>query len=113
MPPRQRPTTQLRAVTPGEAPAPAKPRTRTKRATSPVADAADTGSRRDLLAAQRTRLAKAVDSPDTRPRELAQLSRQLLLIDEEIRQIDARASEAAEGEEMAGPTDDAWDSEAI
>lgn len=74
--------------------------------------AATEGTRRDVLVAQRARIAKAVDSEKTSPRDLAPLSRQLLLIDEEIRAIDATRTEGGIAGAARTP-DDQWDSAAI
>ena len=60
----------LRAVKPGETPAPKKKQT--------VEQAATSGTHRDLLVAMRDRIAQAVSSPDCPPRDLAALTRRLL-----------------------------------
>lgn len=70
----------LRVAAPGESP----PR---KRMT--VKAAADSGSRRDLLVALRSRIASTVEDPNTPARDLAALSRRLLEIAKEIEAIDA------------------------
>lgn len=107
MPPRKRGALE---VVPDDLP-PTPPPTPKRPAT--VADAAETGTRRDLLVAQRRRLARAVDSSETRPRELAQLSRQLLAIDEEVRQIDALDADEDEDAGEVLLTDEPWDASAI
>ncbi|MFD4294148.1 hypothetical protein ACFWQG_13100 [Rhodococcus sp. NPDC058532] len=109
MPPRKR---GALAAVPDE-PAPTK-RSSTKRPPT-VSSAADTGTRRDVLVAQRRVLAKAIDDPDTRPRELAQLSRQMLAIDQEVRAIDAATTdeEAADDFAVESASDEAWDNSAI
>lgn len=93
----------LRAVAPDEVAAAPKRLT--------VAQAAETGSYRDLLVAMRERAAVAVTDPKCPPRDLAALTRRLQDIASEIESIDARtAEEVAEG----GPVDDeAWDAEAL
>lgn len=107
MAPRRTTTTKLHAV-----PA-ADPTAVPKDAPKPTTvEQATEGSRRDVLVAQRARLAKAVDSPATSPRDLAPLSRQLLQIDEEIRAIDAAASKDGLRGAAATPDDD-WDASAI
>lgn len=107
MPPRKRGGLTAVPDDPAPTPPPAPKRPAT------VADAADSGTRRDLLVAQRRRLARAVDSPETRPRELAQLSRQLLVIDDEIRQIDALSADESEDAGEVLLTDEPWDASAI
>lgn len=92
---------KLRAVKDGET-APQAPMT--------VLDAAEHGERRDVLAALRRCLADAVGTRDTPPRDLAALSRRILEVDREIREIDlARAererqsaTEATEDEDGLG-----------
>lgn len=70
----------LKVVPPDAKPTP-KPLTVTK--------AADEGSERQLLVAMRARLARSVEDPATPAPALAALSRQLLMVDKEIRTIDA------------------------
>jgi hypothetical protein len=97
--------TSLRAVKSDEAP-PAPPRPKS------VAQAAATGSYRDLLVAMRERIARTVSSPDCPPRDLASLTRRLNDIAKEIDALDLRAKqEAAEG--GSGNADETWDSSAI
>ena len=55
-----------------------------------VAEAASTGSRLDLLVTMRSRVATAVDNPDTPARDLAALTRRLLEIANEIATIEAQ-----------------------
>lgn len=64
----------LRSVAPGE-PAPRR---------KSVADAAQSGDRRELLISMRDRIAKAVSDPDCPPRDLASLTRRLQDIAKEI-----------------------------
>lgn len=92
----------LRAVAADEA-APVKPKS--------VAQAAATGTHRELLVAMRERIAVAVSSPDCPPRDLAALTRRLQDIAKEIEAMDTRAKEeAAEGGVIP---DEAWDAEAL
>lgn len=58
-----------------------------------VADAAKSGSRRDLLVAIRDRIAEAVTNPSCAPRDLASLTKRLQDIVNEIEAIDSRAAE--------------------
>ncbi len=101
MPPRK---TQLRAVVSGEKPVP-------RRRPLTVSAAAASGSPRDLLIAMRTRVAKAVESPNTLPRDLAALTKRLQDIAREIEAIDARAEQ--EGESAASVPDEPFDASAI
>jgi hypothetical protein len=73
-------THKLRAVADGETP----PRPKT------VTEAASSGTHRELLAATRERVAKAVEDPNTPARDLASLTRRLLEIAREIEAIDSR-----------------------
>lgn len=91
--------TKLRAVTEGEAPK--------KKAPQTVKSAADSGSRRDLLVAMRSRIATDIDSPNTPARDLAALTRRLLDIVKEIEQIDAEDSDDDIGTAAATP-DEEW-----
>ena len=85
----------LRPVAPGEtAPAPAKPKS--------VSEAADHGTTRELMVAMRTRIAKAVEDPNTPARELAALTKRLVEVVRDIEAIDARAEDdRREGEHVA------------
>lgn len=56
-----------------------------------VTKAAAEGSRLDLLVAMRSRVASAVENPETPPRDLAALTRRLLEIANEIATIEAQA----------------------
>jgi hypothetical protein len=87
MPPRKSP---LRAVTAGE-------KSTTRRRPLTVASAAESGTPRDLLVAMRRQVAKAVDSANTSPRDLAALTKRLQDIAKEIEAIDARSEQEGEG----------------
>ena len=94
----------LRAVTEDEKPP-------TPKQVKSVTQAADRGTLRELLVAMRARTAKAVEDPNTPPRDLAALTRRLLEIAREIDAIDAAAEqEAAESGEVS---DEAFDAEAL
>lgn len=93
----------LRAVSPDEK-APAKRH-------YTVAEAAETGTQRDLLVAMRERIATAVADVNCPPRDLAALTRRLQEIAREIQAIDARAAE--EASEGGAVPDEAWDAEAL
>lgn len=93
----------LRAVRAGEkAPAKAVPLTVTKAATD--------GDRLDLLVAMRTRVATAVEDPNTPARDLAALTRRLMEIAKDIEVLQL----AAEQGDVDGPVGDAaFDASAI
>lgn len=55
-----------------------------------VTEAADVGTRLELLIAMRSRVASAVEDPNTPPRDLAALTRRLLEIANEIASIEAQ-----------------------
>ena len=93
---------RLRAVTPDDKPA-VKPLT--------VVEAADRGDHRALLVALRSRLAKAVQSEDTSPRDLAALTRRLADVNAEIRALDLAAQQDA-GADGAAPDAD-FDASAV
>ena len=78
--------TPLRAVSADEKP-PGKRLT--------VAQAAATGSHRDLLVSMRERIAQTVSNPECPPRDLAALTRRLQDIAKEIELMDLRAKEEA------------------
>ncbi len=71
-----------------------------------VTQAAESGTKRELLVAMRDRLAKDVENPNTSPRDLAALTRRLLEVVNDIEGMDARDEQEAG---RRGPTDDeAW-----
>ena len=86
--------TSLRAVTADEkAPKkaePAKPLT--------IAEAAASGSTRDVLVASRDRIAKALDDPNIAARDLASNSKRLMELIREIEALDARLAEEGVGD---------------
>jgi hypothetical protein len=91
---------KLRSVGEGERIVPRpKPLTITK--------AADDGDRLKLLVALRARIAKAVEDPNTPPRDLAALSRRLLEIARDIEAIEAEDLEDDIGR-AAGTPDEEW-----
>lgn len=94
----------LRAVAPDE-----KPSRTTKPKT--ISQAAEKGTTRELLVAMRTRIAKAVEDPNTPARDLAALTKRLVEVVRDIEAIDAR-------DEQGGPTgaqveDGAFDASAV
>jgi len=94
----------LRPVAAGEkAPAKKAPRT--------VTDAADNGTTRELLVAMRTRIAKAVEDPNTPARDLAALTKRLVEVVRDIEAIDARAEQ--EGGASGDVQDGAFDASAV
>lgn len=76
-----------------------------------VTEAAKSGTRRELLVAMRDRVAKAVESPDTLPRDLAALTRRLTDIVKEIEAIDAREGDAGDAPDEVG--DGEFDASAV
>ncbi|MGW3888901.1 hypothetical protein ACWD69_09440 [Micromonospora chokoriensis] len=104
MPPRARKAAALRVVAADEAPPkPVKPKT--------VTQAADGGTTRELLVAMRSRIATAVEDPNTPARDLAALTKRLSEVVRDIEAIDAREDQEAE---RAGPvSDEAFDATAI
>jgi hypothetical protein len=95
-----RKTAPLRIAAEGEKPeGPKKPLT--------VKAAADSGNRRDLLVALRSRISTDIDSPATPARDLAALSRRLLEIAKEIEAIDAEEADDDISSAAATP-DEEW-----
>jgi len=99
-------TTRLHIAKPAGAPAP-------PRSTRPktVAEAAASGTHRELLMATRDRIAKTVSSDDCPPRDLAALSRQLVLLAKEIEALDL--AEKAEADRSGHVDDEEFDASAI
>lgn len=94
----------LRVVAAGEAPPPPKkPKT--------VTEAAKDGTIRELLVAMQSRIATAVEDPNTPARDLAALTKRLIEVTKDIEAIDAR--EEQEGERGGPASDEAFDSAAI
>ena len=60
-----------------------------------VAEAAASGTPRELLVALRARIAAALDDPETPPRDLSSLSRRMQEVCRDIAAIDAAEFEAA------------------
>lgn len=83
----------LRVVASDETAQPARSKT--------VTEAAE-GSTRELLVAMRTRIAKAVEDPNTPARDLAALTKRLVEVVRDIEAIDARDAQEA----TSGPTED-------
>jgi len=101
----RRTSSPLKAVPGGRQPA--RTRTRKPPAKKSVKDAAESGDQRQLLIATRDRIATAVDSPATPPRDLAALTRRLLDIAKELAALDAAERQDAVGDAAATP-DAAW-----
>lgn len=93
--------TRLRAVAPDEAPPPKKN----------VAQAAKTGSQKQLLVAMRDRIAETVSDPKCPPRDLASLTKRLQDIARDIAALDALETEAAT--RSHAPADDTFDADAV
>lgn len=89
----------LRTVAPGEVAPPSKPKT--------VSEAADHGTTRELMVAMRTRIAKAVEDPNTPARELAALTKRLVEVVRDIEAIDARELEETDRGDVQDGTFDA------
>lgn len=101
---------QLRVVAPDEKPAKkAAPKKVNKPKT--VTAAAEAGTTRDLLVAMRDRIAKAVEDPNTPPRDLASLTKRLIEVVRDIEAIDAREQEVASVARR--DRDDSFDASAI
>lgn len=94
----------LRAVGPDDAAPPA-----TKKLS--VAEAAATGSHRDLLVAMRERIAQTVADAKCPPRDLAALTRRLQDIATEIASLELKAEQEAADD--AVPGDETFDASAI
>lgn len=94
---------KLRAVTPDDKASPRK--------LTVVAAAAD-GDRRELLVALRSRVAKALDDPNTAARDLAALTRRMQEIARDIEAIDSEEGGDDIGD-AAGTPDEAFRSEAL
>lgn len=93
----------LRAVSPGEVPAPPKMMT--------ILEAAEAGDRLEELRSLRRRIAKALDDPNTLARDLASLSRRQIEISREIEALQRQESE--EASDAANIEDEELDVEAI
>lgn len=79
-----------------------------------VFDAAESGSRMEELRAVRAVLAKAIDSEDTSPRDLAALTRRQLEVSREIEALRRQEQEEAEEASKGGVAkDEQWRPEAI
>jgi hypothetical protein len=89
----------LRVVKPGTPAQQGKPVT--------VKSAAESGDRRALLTALRSRLAADIDNPNTPPRDLAALSRRLLEIARDLEML-AAAEKADDIGEAAATPDQDW-----
>ena len=76
-----------------------------------VTEAADRGTTRELLVATRTRIATAVENPNTPARDLAALTKRLFEVVRDIEAIDARQEQEAVSDEQV--TDAAFDASAI
>lgn len=96
------PRKPLRVVSDGEVPA-GPPKS--------VSEAADAGTTRELLVAMRTRIAKAVEDPNTPARDLAALTKRLVEVVRDIEAIDVREEQEAESHGYVA--DEAFDSSAI
>lgn len=96
---------RLRAVSEDE-------RSDEKKPPATVTEAADSGDRRAMLVALRTRIAKALDNPNTSPRDLASNSRRLMEIANDIAAIDAAAGEGGIGDATTTP-DEGFDATAL
>jgi ribosome-binding protein aMBF1 (putative translation factor) len=93
----------LRAVAPDEKAVRIPPKS--------VTEAAAGGTTRELLAAMRSRIAKAVEDPNTPARDLAALTKRLVEVVRDIEAIDAR--EEQESTKRGDVTDGRFDVSAI
>lgn len=81
-----------------------------------ISEAAESGTAREMLVALRDRVAKAVESDATPPRDLAALSKRLMDIVREIEAIDEReaTAPASTSADSAGDDDyESFDPEAV
>lgn len=92
---------RLRVAAPGEA-APKR---------KSVADAAQSGDRRELLVAMRDRIAKTISDPDCPPRDLASLTRRLQDIAKEIDVLELSGSGV--GSVVADTDDESFDASTV
>ncbi len=76
-----------------------------------IAEAASSGSTRDVLVASRDRIARALDDPNIAARDLASNSKRLMELIREIEALDARALE--EDDASASVTDGDFDASAV
>ncbi|OHT86912.1 hypothetical protein BKG68_12565 [Mycobacteroides saopaulense] len=76
-----------------------------------VAEAAKSGTQRELLVAMRDRIAETVTLANCPPRELGVLTKRLQDIARDIAQLDAIEDEQSTAHN--GPVDDTYDSSAI
>ena len=76
-----------------------------------VTVAAAEGDRRELLVAMRSRVAVAVEDPNTPARDLAALTRRLMEIAKDIEAIDAAHEQETRDDQIT--PDDGWDASAI
>jgi hypothetical protein len=76
-----------------------------------VAEAAESGSRLELLVAMRDRVASAVSDPNCPPRDLAALTRRLQDIAKEIDQLELLGSDGRSV--VAGTTDESFDATSV
>lgn len=95
---------KLHAVADGERATPDKPITS-------VLAAAEHGTRLDELKQMRRVIARALDNPNTSPRDLAALSRRQIEISKEVESIQAQAKE--EAREHGVTSDEQFDPQAI
>lgn len=72
-----------------------------------IAEAAASGSQRDLLEATRDRIARTLDDPKCPPRDLASLTKRLTDIADQIAALDLRAKEEGADSESI-PDDDTY-----
>lgn len=72
-----------------------------------VTSACDSGDRRKVMIALRTRLAKAIDDPRTPARDLAALSRRLIEVTKDLESLDAAVER--EGSESGPTPDERWE----
>ena len=96
-------TPRLRPVAPGERAKKDAPKT--------IAQAAESGSARDLLVAMRSRIAKQVDALNTPARDRAALTKRLIEVVRDIEAIDAAHEQ--DGDDDAEVEDGEFDASAV
>jgi hypothetical protein len=100
----------LRSVPADGVPTPPKKTTPRARKPKSVTAAAASGTTRELLVAMRSRIATAVEDPNTPARDLAALTKRLVEVVRDIQAIDDREEQESHG----GPVPDAdFDASAI
>lgn len=78
-----------------------------------ITEAAEAGELRALLVGMQSRVATAVQNPETPARDLAALTKRLMEIAREIKALDAEDENEAGGGEAHGRVDTSFDASAV